>query len=76
MDMHPWTKYEIAAARDEERRLRAMAAYKAFRGADGGAVDSNAEIRSGPIGLLDRLRRRELGAARTPVEPTGLTGRP
>lgn len=67
MDIHPWTKYEIAAARDEERRLRAMAAYKALRGADGGAVGIAAESRSARR-LLDRLLRREVGVAtRAPV---------
>jgi hypothetical protein len=69
MDIHPWTKYEIAQARDEERLLRAMAAYRSLRGADGGAVDTAVESRSGRIRLLDRLLRRELGAVRAPVRP-------
>jgi hypothetical protein len=46
MDIHPWTKYDVARARDEERLLRAMAAYKALRGADGGAIDPLVE----PVG--------------------------
>ena len=29
MDIHPWTKYEIARMRDEERLLRARAAMRA-----------------------------------------------
>jgi hypothetical protein len=69
MDIHPWTKYEIAAARDEERLLRAMAAYKALRGADGGAIDPVVESRSGRIRLLDRLLRRDVGAVRSPARP-------
>jgi hypothetical protein len=70
MDIHPWTKYEIARAQDEARLLRAMAAYKALRGADGGAVDAAVESQSGRTRLLDRLLRREIGAAtRAPVRP-------
>jgi hypothetical protein len=60
MDIHPWTKYEVARARDEERLLRALATYRSFRGADGGAV---AVIESrGRTRLLDRVLRRELGS--------------
>ncbi len=69
MDTHPWMKYEIAAARDQERQLRAMAAYKALRGADGGAIDPVVESRSGRTRLVDRLLRREVGAVRTPARP-------
>ena len=69
MDIHPWTKYEVARARDEERLLRAMAAYKAFRGADGGAMDGAVESRAGRIRLLDQLLRREVGVVRTPARP-------
>jgi hypothetical protein len=69
MDTHPWTKYELAAARNEERLLRAMAAYKSLRGADGGAIESVVESRSGRIRLLDRLLRREIGAVQTPARP-------
>jgi len=69
MDIHPWTKYEVAAARDEERRLRAMAAYKALRGADGGAIEGAVESRSSRARLLDRLLRRELAGTRAPARP-------
>jgi hypothetical protein len=69
MDMHPWTKYEVARAQDEARLLRAMAAYKALRGADGGAIDAAVESRSSRIRLLDRLLRREVGIAHAPVRP-------
>ena len=69
MDSHPWTKHEVARARDEERLLRAMAAYKALRGADGGAINPVVESRSGRTRLLDRLLRRDIGAVRTPARP-------
>ena len=69
MDIHPWAKYEIAQARHEERVLRAMAAYNALRGKDGGAGDLGVESRAGRIRFLDRLLRRELGAARAPARP-------
>ena len=63
MDIHPWVRYEVAAARDDERRLRAMAAYHALRGADGGAVDLGVERRTVRTRLFDRVFRREAGAA-------------
>ena len=69
MVMHPWTKYEVARARDDERLVRAMAAYKALRGQDGGAAGLGVESGAGPIRLLDRLRRREVGATRAAVRP-------
>jgi hypothetical protein len=69
MVMHPWTKYDVARARDDERHLRAMAAYQALRGKDGGAVDLGVESRAGRIRLLDRILRREVGAVRAPVRP-------
>jgi hypothetical protein len=69
VDIHPWTKYEIARARDEERLLRAMAAYKALRGSDGGAGEIAVESRARSTRLLDRLLRREVGAARAPARP-------
>ena len=70
MDIHPWTRYDIARARDEERLLRAMAAYKSLRGADGGAINGAVESRSGRVRLLDRVLRREVGAVHTPARPT------
>jgi hypothetical protein len=60
MDIHPWTKYDVARARDEERLLRALATYRSLRGADGGAV-AVTESR-GRTRLLDRVLRRELGS--------------
>jgi hypothetical protein len=69
MDMHPWTTYEIAAARHEERMLRAMSAYKALRGADPGADDVLVPSRRSRLGILDRLLRREVGAAPRATSP-------
>jgi hypothetical protein len=60
MDVHPWTKYDVARARDEERLLRAMATYRSLRGADGGALDPAVES-SAHIRLLHRMLRREVG---------------
>ena len=71
MDIHPWTKYEVAAARDEERRLRAMAAYRALRGADGGAIEPAGDTRSVRSRLFDRVLRREASVAGVfPSRPT------
>ena len=71
MDIHPWTKYEVAALRDEERLLRAMSAYKALRGADGGAIETVVEGRSSRMRLLDRLLRRDFGAVPTSPRAVG-----
>jgi hypothetical protein len=60
VDIHPWTKYDVARARDEERLLRALATYRSLRGADGGAV-AVAES-GGRARLLDRVLRRALGS--------------
>jgi hypothetical protein len=65
MDIHPWTKYEVARARDEERLLRSMATYRSLRGADGGAIDPVIE-RPEWIRLLLRVLRRDVGN-RAPV---------
>jgi len=70
MDMHPWTKYEVARARDEERLLRAMAAYRSLRSRDPGLDDVAVASRSRRARLLDRLRRRELGTAEAPAGST------
>jgi len=64
MEVHAWTKYEIAQARDEERLLRAMDAYRALRGRDGGAEGIAVESRAGRTRFLDRILRRELVATR------------
>ena len=56
MDIHPWTKYEIARLRDEERLLRARAALRAHELREP-RVD---EVGAAPsaVSWLDRLRRR------------------
>ncbi len=58
MDIHPWTKYEIARLRDEERLLRARAAMQVreVRKSDVGEVGGTARASS----WLERLRRREV----------------
>jgi hypothetical protein len=63
MDIHPWTKYEIARMRDEERLLRARAAVQAreLRRSDVDDVDATARS------WLDRILRRGAVAGRTPA---------
>jgi hypothetical protein len=58
MDIHPWTKYEIARIRDEERLLRARAAMQVreLRASDADEVGVTARSAS----WLDRLRRRDV----------------
>ena len=63
MDIHPYTKYEIARARDEERLLRGLAAYHAMRASNGN--DAQASVTGeagGRLRILDRLRRRTVAA--------------
>lgn len=57
MDIHPWTRYEIARLRDEERLLRARDAMRArdVRKAETG--DVGVGVRDGS--WLGWLRRRE-----------------
>jgi hypothetical protein len=64
MEGHAWTMYDLARARDEERLLRAMDAYRALRGRDGGAEGLAVESRAARTRFLDRLLRRELVTAR------------
>jgi hypothetical protein len=67
MDIHPWTKYEIARIRDEERLLRARAAMQSRELRNAQEVESGVVARSS---LLDRLRRRQ------PAEQASVTARP
>jgi len=70
MDIHPWTMYEIAQARHEERVLRGLAAYQALRAREERSDESVATAGSkGRIRILDRLRRRETGVAGSPARP-------
>jgi hypothetical protein len=65
---HPWTKYEIARIRDEERLLRARDAghLRAIRDARGEELEAD-----GRTSWLDRLRRREVA-----MEKPTATARP
>jgi hypothetical protein len=64
---HPWTKYEIARLRDEERLLRARSAMRAIeaRGAD--ALQEQPGAVAGSESLLERLRRLGLAVKRAPA---------
>jgi hypothetical protein len=59
MDIHPWTKYEIARLRDEERLLRARDARHVVAAREAAAADSpEAPPRTG-FAWISRIRRRE-----------------
>jgi len=66
MDIHPWTKYEIARLRDEERLLRARQAMQAreLRTTDTG--DVGLETRSTWFAWL---RRRDVSSQQVPARP-------
>ena len=59
MDIHPWTKYEVAHQRHEERLLRGLAAYDALRGQEESSPEMGPR-RLGRIRVLDRLLRRQV----------------
>jgi hypothetical protein len=64
MDIHPWTKYEIARIRDEERLLRARAAMQSRELRNAQEVETGVVVRSS---WLDRLRRREAAPEQAPA---------
>ena len=66
MDIHPWTNYEIARIRDEERLLRARDAMRARELRDLGA-EVGAGVRA--ASWLHRLRRRDPVADQASVSP-------
>jgi hypothetical protein len=59
MDIHPWTKYEVARIRDEERLLRARAAFHARELRASDTVEDGGLAHSS---WFDRLRRRNVVA--------------
>ena len=63
---HPWTKYEIARLRDEERLLRARDAMHVRE-----LRESHEETGAAPstISLLDRIRRRAPVTDQASVRP-------
>ena len=67
MDIHPWTKYEIARSRDEERLLRAQAAMRALDIGEERSSEPNASGSPRTISWLDRIRRRGSVAERNPA---------
>jgi hypothetical protein len=60
---HPWTKYEIARLRDEERLLRARAAMRAVEVREARRVESETD-RQPSVSLIDRILRREAVVAK------------
>jgi hypothetical protein len=61
MDIHhPWTKYEIARVRDEERLLRARAAMRSREVRDVPATELGSDAPQASISLLERIRRRKV----------------
>jgi environmental stress-induced protein Ves len=70
MGIHPWTKYEIAQLRHEERVLRGLAAYQALRFREEQSAEAATVAGSGGrFRILDRLRRREAAVTRSSVRP-------
>ena len=67
MDNHPWTRYEIARLRDEDRLNRARNAMRTRELRDSNSGDVQAGVRGGQ--WLGWLRRREPVADQGSVRP-------
>lgn len=66
MEIHPWTSYEIARIRDEERLLRARQAGLVREARAAAASESDADPQSG---WFRWLRRREVSSEQVTVRP-------
>ena len=66
MDIHPWTKYEIARIRDEERLLRAREARLAR---EARASSSDEGIEGAQTSWFRWLRRRDVSTEHVAVRP-------
>jgi hypothetical protein len=64
---HPFTQYEIARARDEERLLRGLAAYRVRDERSAESVSTTGS--GGRLRILDRLRRRDVRVTGSPARP-------
>ncbi|MBA2297720.1 MAG: hypothetical protein H0W14_06735 [Actinobacteria bacterium] len=59
MDIHPWTNYEIARLRDEERLQLARAAMRSLELRENHSGDPEPPGARSSSFWLDRIRRRE-----------------
>jgi hypothetical protein len=58
MDTHPWTKYEVARMRDEERLLRARSAMLVREAREARRSELQSVDRTRATSWLERIRRR------------------
>ena len=58
VDVHPWSNYEIARLRDEERLKLARAAMLSLEARAAGSSETEPESRESASSWLDRIRRR------------------
>jgi hypothetical protein len=63
---HPWTKYEIARLRDEERLLRARSAMRAMEAREAQDVEQAGRVQA-TESLVDRVKRLGLATRRAPA---------
>ncbi len=59
MDIHPWTNYEIARLRDEERLHLARAAMRSLEAREARSSQPEKTGARNASSWLDRIRRRE-----------------
>jgi hypothetical protein len=67
VDTHPWTKYEIARIRDEERLLQARSARLANEARAGRQRQQEVDPVEAGDSLVERLRRLGLAVKRAPA---------
>ena len=67
MDTHPWTNYEVARMRDEERLLRARTAMLVREAREARRSELQIGEPTRASSLLQRFRRSRVVADRTPA---------
>jgi hypothetical protein len=69
---HPWTKYEVARLRNEERLLRARDAMRALEVREEQPTEPTTEASHRLDSLLDRVWRHKARAAASEARPKAI----
>jgi len=67
VDIHPWTNYEIARLRDEERLQLARAAMRSLEAREARSSEAEARGEQSASSWLDRIRHRGSPKTGTPA---------
>ena len=68
MDIHPWTKYEVARIRDEERLKAARAAMRSLEARESRSSGTETDSEQAESSWLDRIRRRGSASPGAPAQ--------